>query len=63
MNYSTPPSLFFVVIICVIIILIVITITIIIQVGDEKEVAKLGMDDSPNLVYYENGIPNLYDDR
>jgi hypothetical protein len=33
------------------------------KVGDEKEVAKLGMDDSPNLVYYENGIPNLYDGR
>ena len=29
--------------------------------GDEKEVAKLGMDESPVLVYYENGIPNLYD--
>ena len=34
---------------------------IFVKVGDEKEVAKLGMDDSPNLVYYENGIPNLYD--
>ena len=34
---------------------------IVVKVGDEKEVAKLGMDDSPNLVYYENGIPNLYD--
>ena len=32
-----------------------------VKVGDEKEVAKLGMDESPVLVYYENGIPNLYD--
>eukprot|EP00092_Neocalanus_flemingeri_P058940 GFUD01070340.1.p1 GENE.GFUD01070340.1~~GFUD01070340.1.p1 ORF type:complete len:2430 (-),score=751.56 GFUD01070340.1:121-7410(-) len=32
-----------------------------VKVGDEKEVAKLGMDDSPVLVYYENGIPNLYE--
>jgi len=32
-----------------------------VKVGDEKEVSKLGMDESPVLVYYENGIPNLYD--
>ena len=34
-----------------------------VKVGDEKEVAKLGMDESPVLVYYENGIPNLYDSK
>jgi len=31
-----------------------------VKVGDEKEFAKLGSDESPVLVYYENGIPNLY---
>ena len=32
-----------------------------IKVGDEKEVGSLGMEELPCLVYYENGIPNLYD--
>jgi len=32
-----------------------------VKVGDEKEVGSLGMEELPCLVYYENGIPNLYD--
>jgi len=31
-----------------------------VKVGDEREMAELGVDDSPLLVYYESGIPNLY---
>ena len=30
------------------------------KVGEEKEVSRLGMEDSPVLIYYEEGIPNLY---